>query len=366
MLMLTQNAFCEEQTCMSEYRDFIDSIPNDVKDKLPDTFINGTGNESDGIAEMSAPAYLLSELSDSFLAGVKAALPALCSVMGLIMISSVSHVISKALSGRSQEVMRVVSSVCVFASIASGCMSSLSMLRSYFNELCILASAYIPLSGALYAIGGNISTAVSASSSFGITLTVCEFLLSYTVFPVFCFCLCLCICSTFTHSRALISVSSSVKKSYTFMLSLLMAVLTVSITSQTFISAKADNFTMRGTKFAISSFIPLFGGSVASTLGHVASSVDIMRGTVGIGGIIILVLMLLPTVVQLAILRVLYSLTSSFAGMIGCDGEASLLSEISSLYGYLLSVATICSSVFFISFGLLCGCGCALDKAVMY
>ena len=117
---------------------------------------------------------------------------------------------------------------------------------------------------------------------------------------------------------------------------------------------------MRGMKFAASSFIPISGGAISSTLGTLASSVELLRGAVGVGGVIIILLMLIPTVIEIAVIRILYSVIGGIAGMIGCDKESAMLNEIASLYGYLLSVSAICSSTFIISFGLLAKCACAV------
>lgn len=342
---------------MQEYKNFIDSLPDNVIDKLPESVIESDSEDiAEGVREMSGIKFLLSELLDSLLSGVKNAIPLMCCVCGLILISSLITLVSQSFSDGAASGLRLISKLCIFASVAAGFSGALNRVREYFNSLCGLAASYIPLSAALYSMGGNVGTAVASSSSLGITLAICEFIFAYTVFPVFCFCMCVNICSAFESSRALAQISESVKKNYTLLLSLLMAVLTVSISSQTFIAARADNLAMRGAKFILGSFIPMFGGAVSSTLGNVASSVELMRGAVGIGGIIIILLMLLPMVAELCIMRMLYSLCSIFAGIIGCDEERGLLLEISSLYGYLFGVSAICSSTFIISFGLLARC----------
>ena len=69
-------------------------------------------------------------------------------------------------------------------------------------------------------------------------------------------------------------------------------------------------------------------------------------------GIVIILLMLVPVIVELAILRGIFSLTAFTAGMLGCAGEQRLLSEISSLYGYLEGISALASAVFLIAFAI--------------
>lgn len=350
-----------EDNGMEEYKGFIDSIPEDVKDKLPEGVHSENGEEiAEGVREMSGVKYLLGELSGALFSGIREAVPHICRVIGLIIIASLVRVVGSSLWGESGGISSLISRLCIFGAVISGGMGCIEGVGEYFDNLFALALSYIPLSAALYSMGGNISAAVASSSSFGIILTVCELIFTYTVFPVFCFCMCINIASCFEPSPSLCAISGVVKKNYIFLLSLIMAILCVSISAQTFISAKADNFTMRGAKFVIASFIPHFGGSVSQSLSNVASSVELLRSAVGVSGVIIILLMLIPAVVEIAVMRLLYSFVSIIAGIIGCDKESSMLSEISTLYGYLLSVCAICSSTFIISFGLLAKCACAV------
>ena len=349
---------CAEE--VEEYKIFLDGIPERIKDKLPEKMFSDSSEDiAEGVREMSGVKYLLSEISGSLLSGISDAIPYICGILGLLIISSVIKVVSNSLSGDGA-IMGVISKLCLYGAVISGCMGCIEGIKEYFDNLFAVALSFIPLSASLYSMGGNISAAVVSSSSFGVILTVCELIFTYTAIPVFCFCACMMLCSLFDDSKAILAIGGIVKKNYIFLLSLIMAILSVSISSQTLISAKADNFTMRGAKFVISSFIPHFGGSVAQSLGNVASSIELLRSAVGVGGIIIILLMLIPTVVEISVIRMLYSICASVASMLGCDGESGLLSEISSLYGYLLCVAAICSSVFIISFGILARCASAV------
>ena len=129
-------------------------------------------------------------------------------------------------------------------------------------------------------------------------------------------------------------------------------ILTVSLGAGNLIATKADNMAMRGAKFAVSSFVPVTGGTVSSTLGTLAASVELLRGSIGVIGIVIMLLMLLPTIIELALLRGVFAISGFCASILGCAGEARLLSSLDSLYGYLEGVAVLSATVFVIAFGI--------------
>ena len=156
------------------------------------------------------------------------------------------------------------------------------------------------------------------------------------------------------------SLLTTLKKNYTTALSFLMMLLLAMLGAQTTLAARSDTLAMRSAKFAAGTLIPVVGGSVSELLRTVSASVGFLRGTVGICGILLLLLTLLPTLVELLLLRFTWQLAASLADVLGCDGEKKLLEEFASLLGFLVAAVCICSSVFLLSLPLLAHCTVAL------
>jgi stage III sporulation protein AE len=148
----------------------------------------------------------------------------------------------------------------------------------------------------------------------------------------------------------------TVKKNYTTLLAFLMMLLLAMLSTQTVLAARGDTLAMRSAKFAASNLIPVVGGSVSELLRTVSASVGYLRGTVGICAVLLLLLTLLPTLVELLLLRLSWQIGASAADLLGCDTEKKLLDEIASLNGYLITAVSICSSVLFLSLTLLIHC----------
>ena len=74
----------------------------------------------------------------------------------------------------------------------------------------------------------------------------------------------------------------------------------------------------------------------------------------------LVLLLLLPALVELLLLRSTLRLTSTVATMLACDGEAKLLGDMASLYGYLAAAVSVCSVTFVLALGLLIHCGVAV------
>ena len=359
LVVIFSAAFCvgvrgedeEADVPREELEGFLDSLPDGVLDKLP-IDINRVDTDSllSSATETSGITYLLGMIFEAFGGAVPETLPTLPLLLGIVL-SAVAHNFSLNFGGGIGGAVGFACRLCSFCAIAAISVDSLSRLKEYFDSLFAAVAAFVPLSGVLYAMGGNLTGAASGTVTLSATLTVCQFFFSETVIPVFCACLALSLLSVFegVSASAASTISSAVKKWYTTALAFIMMILTAAVAAQGVLASKADGAAMRSVRFAASSFIPVVGGTVSSTLGTLVASVELLRGAVGVLGGVIILMMLIPVVVYLAAMRGALAVASFTAGMLGCSGEKRLLDEIGSLYGYLEGIAAISAVVFIIS-----------------
>lgn len=345
----------ENETLPDEYGDFVNSLPDSVVDSLPEGALdNDGGSVLEAAREASNVSYLLGVLFDAFGAAVGELLPTLAVLCGIVILSAVCHTFASNVSAGLSSSVSFAARLCSYCAISGVAVSSIARLSEFFNSLCLAVGSFLPLSGVLYAMGGNLTSAASGTLTLSAILAVCQFFLTETVIPVFCVCLSLTLLGVFDGAGNFAgqSVSATVKKWYTTALGFIMMILTTALAAQSVLSVKADNAAMRGVKFAASSFIPVSGGAVSSTLGTLAASVELIRGSVGVIGVVVILLLLIPVVIELALLRGIFTLTAFVSGTLGCAGEQRLLNEISSLYGYLEGIAALASAVFVIAFAI--------------
>ncbi len=337
-----------------KYKDFLGSLADGIIDKLPEGALSDKIEEISGAAQdISSPQRLLSLVLSALGEGISEVLPRLALVLAVVLISALLYTVSSYCGGLSRAVdicTRLVS-FCALSGIALSCAER---LKDYFDGLFEAVAAFVPLSAVMYAMGGNMTSAVSATGTLSVTLVVCQFLCTKTVLPVFSLCLCMSQLSIFDGASGSLgaTVGGTVRKWYTTAMAFLMMILTGALASQTVLAAKADTAAMKGMKFAVSSFVPLFGGSLSGTLGTLAASVELLRGSVGVLGIVIIFLMLLPTAIELALMRMVFAVGAFAAGLVGCPSEQKIMNDIGALYGYLEGVALMCSAVFVIAFGI--------------
>lgn len=356
LALFTLNVRADDGISLPEqYRDFIDSLDGEISDKLPDGALSSDKTEiKDAAQALTSPKQILSSILEAFNGELGGVLPRLAMILAIVIISSLCYSVGSHCSGGLARAVDVCVRLCSFCAISGVALECAESVRAYFERLFEAVASFIPLSAAMYAMGGNLTSAASSSATLTITLAVCQFVCGYTVIPVFCLCLCMSLVGVFGGVSGSLgaTVGGTVRKWYTTAMAFLMMILAGAISSQSILSSKADNAAMKGVKFAVSNFVPLFGGTVSGTLGTLSSSVELLRGSVGIIGVGVIFAMLVPTVIELALMRAVFSVGAFCAGMVGCPNEQRIMNDIGSLYGYLEGAALMCSAVFVIAFGI--------------
>ncbi len=345
-----------------EYLSFLDSIPEEVRNRLPDgIFSLDTETLGETVGEMCDFSTLLRTLGELIGLRLTDALSILATVCGLLLLSSLCRAFRA--SFRSETLGRAFafcSTLTITIALLGESYRSLASVVSYFDTLGSMTVAVIPLMGALYVMGGNAAAAVASSAGLSTYVTLLEGFVGKSILP-FCG-----ICMAFALIRALDpglrtgTLSATLKKNYTTILTFLMMLLSAMLAAQTTLGARGDSLAMRSAKFAAGSWIPVVGGSVGELLRTLGAGVGYLRGAVGICGVLLLLLTILPVLVELFLLRAAWQLSASLADLLGCDEEKRLLDEFASILGYLIAAVSICSSVLLISLTLLAHCAAAL------
>ena len=350
------------KTLPDVYQDLLGSLPTSILERLPEGALSNNAEELGGaVGEMSGFSYLLKTVLSLVGLRLGDCLKLLCSVIGILILSSICRTFCASL--KKQEIVRafsfMVTLIITISLFATG-FGTIESVVSYFDTLNAFTSAAIPLMGSLYIMGGNAAAAVATSAGLSVFMTVLEEVVGRSIVPFCGICLALALIGACEGGPRLGTLLTSLKKNYTLVLSFFMMLLLAMLGAQTVLGASSDTLAMRSAKFAAGSLIPVVGGSVAELLRSVSASVGYMRASVGICGVLLLLLLMLPTLVELLLARTVWQVCSFFADVLGCDGEKRLLDEFASINGYLIAAVAICSSVLFLTFTIFTHCATAL------
>ncbi len=351
----------ESVTMPPSFGELEEVLPSDITDLLPDGLFSEDTNTALNAAEaMTDWRFLLDALLRAVGLGMEDTLGFLFTLLGMIILYSILHALRKSIGGRSGEMLDFCLRLAAFGAIALQTVGMVEAVKTYFDRLGTLMNAMIPVMGALYAMGGNLGQAAANGELLLVFLTVCQWVSTSVTPPVCALCMAFSLMDAFGSSVSLSPLAARVKGGYTWMLGLITFLLSLALSAQSIITSRADTLGMRGVKYAVGQMLPVVGGAVSGTLGTMADGISALRGICGVSGVILLALTLLPTLIRLLLGRLALSWATTFASMLGCDGEAKLIGEMASLYGYLAAAVAICSVLFVLALTLLIQSGVAL------
>lgn len=350
------------QDIIDEYSQMLSGLPSDVADMLPEGFFSkDVGEMSDAVGEASGFSYIVGKLFEVIGLNLRSSVALLALMCGLLILSSVFGCTGDALGGTSSatKASSLCSSLVVLASIFTSGFDMLTGVMNYLTQLNVITGSMIPIMAVMYSMGGNVGAAVANTSTVTVFLALSEFICNSTLVPWFCMCMGVSTVSAIAPSVNLRSIGNAIKRIYTVSLGFIMLILTATLSTQTVLSSASSSLAYKSAKYAAGTFIPVVGSTVGETLGTLAKSLSYLKSTLGVGGIVIIFLIVLPVIVSIAMRRIVYMLAASVGEMLGCDRESKLLSDITGLYGYLLGVVCICSVVVILIFTVFVKCSVA-------
>jgi len=116
---------------------------------------------------------------------------------------------------------------------------------------------------------------------------------------------------------------------------------------QTVLAKSADSLGARTARFALGSFVPVAGGFLSEAYSTVTEGLGFVRQTAGAGGILLILLLLLPGLVPLLLHKLALALSACMAEMLGEEPLRALLAEIGGIVDLLMGVMLV-TGLFFL------------------
>ena len=338
-------ASAEEVSLPEEFDGFTEAIPDDVAELLPDGFLSGDFSElSEAVNEASSPGFLLGTAWRLLCGGIGSAIGTFGVLVGLLILSGLLHTVAEGSVGGLKNGISFAIGVSTATAAVGLQLPRITAAGDFFSRLAILMNSLIPVMGVLYISGGNTMGAAVSSASLLLQINLIELGTTALVIPSVSVCMALTLADSLRGSSPRFSgITASVKRTLAFVYGLCSTLLTASLSAQSVLASAGDSAGARAVKFVAGNMIPVVGGTVGETLRTLAASVKLLRGSVGVAGIIAVALVLLPTLTELFLTRFVYNCAAAVGDLIGCRTEAGLYREIASLYGYVIAAAAMAS-----------------------
>lgn len=237
----------------------------------------------------------------------------------------------------------------------NGAVPVAQMVTSAFSVLETLSVFTTTFAGVFCAVvssSGNISAGVTYSAMTVFSDTLFSGLLSEFCQPVVNVMCCLSFLSCFDFYGFSTGLSATFKKIYVFFMSFVGTVFSGIITIKGVLSDGADTVTARSIRFVVGRSLPVVGGTVSETYSALISSLSIIKNTVGIFGIITVIVTVLPTLAELLAWIIAVDIAIILCNSFGVSKGNAMLSVLKDTLILLVATIIIVAAIFIVSVGV--------------
>ena len=297
---------------------------------------SGITPDNNGVTELSFSG-VLKTLKQMLLDNVGGPLKLLTALCGVILLCGLSAGVS---DGQDK-----LSSLFTAVGVLAGAGMTVAAISAVLTDtLDLLSSAsmfittFIPLfAGVLSVMGRTASASVINSITLAATQLFSQLAVNFLA-PLCGAIMGLSITGAIHPQLNLGRLGEFVKKIVTWVLGLLMTVFMSILSLQTFVTSSADNVLIRTAKFAVSSGVPIVGGTISDAVGTVHSSLSLIRSSVGTYGMLAAAIIILPTLINVACYRLSLSAAEALSDVFGVSELSSLLKSCGAVMSIIQAV----------------------------
>jgi stage III sporulation protein AE len=314
------------------------------KDMTPDDLLVDT--DVDSLLGKDVFSVIWSGLKGMFFSGLSSYLAFFLSLVAMLVLcaflKSVKENIAKDSYGKAFDILSLLILSAFLYTFIDAAFDEAAACLTRANTFM---TAMVPITTALYAVGGNVTTATVQNATLLFALSFLQTLTSSLLLPMLRFCFAFSLVGLVSPVK-LGSITNLVKTVASTLCVFFLTLLSAILYFQSALSSAADSVGIRSVKFLIG-LIPVVGNLVGEASKTVGSGVAYIRSVTGLFGVVIILSILAVPLCRLGARKLFLSLGQAAASILGLENEAAFIKESASLLTLLFAVL-LSSAVYFI------------------
>jgi len=270
----------------------------------------------------------------------------------LIMLTVFSVFLQTLQSAFNQQAVSKVAYALVYMVLIIIALNSFQVAISYatgaIETMSKFILALVPLLLALMASSGGVISAAFFHPVILFLMNISGMLIQYIVMPLLFLSALLSIVSTISDQYKVTQLAQLLRNISIGILGIFLTIFLGVISVQGATSAVADGITIRTAKFVTGNFIPVVGRVFTDAADTVITASLLLKNTVGIAGVVVLLLIVAFPAIKVLALALIYKLAAALLQPIGGGPVISCLSIISKSVVYIFAALAIVSLMFFL------------------
>lgn len=337
----------------AEYTDSQSEITQQINDIMSDYDINYT---YDDIQDISFNG-LLDAIVNTIKSRISAPLKVLNTLIIVILFTSITKSVGESIfSGQNASLYNMICVITAITVIMPQLFVIYNLSLETVERVGKFILVFVPVFVGTTVIAGGITTAgiynilILAASELIVNLSD-SFLI-----PIVSLTTVIAVSGSVFSNVSMDSIIAFLKKVITWSMTVTMTLFTGFVSMKCTLGGKADGVASKTARFLISGTVPVVGSAVSDAYATVKSSFDVIQGTIGTLGIVAMILIISPPIVELLIFRIVMWFGTMMSELFSVEPLVRLMKGIDSGLAVTQSVLVCHSVMFILCTGILMKC----------
>lgn len=217
------------------------------------------------------------------------------------------------------------------------------------EKISTFSTALLPVMTILSTATGGMSAGVARQGATVLFSSLLIAIINNILLPLIYAYMAVCCANASVHNDGLKKIADLIKSTVIWFLTSFLLFFVGYLTVSGTIAGSADLVAIRTTKLALSRAVPVVGGILSDAAETVLVGAGVLRGSVGVIGMLAVLAICLVPFIELSIHYLTYKTTAALAGTVANPRLTSLIESISSAFGLILGMTGACALLLLVS-----------------
>lgn len=297
---------------------------------------------------LSSFASLLQNAQADGRHAVQSALGGLLRAAFIIVLAAAARGFSSAAGGAADGLIDMAASLGCAAVLLGDFAGVLALCRETLEQISLFSGILQPVLATVLAAGGSAATATVVQTASMLVSDLTIRLVSTLLVPAACAYLAISAVDAAMGNGMLHGAAEGVKSLTAGALKLILTLFTAYLAIAGGVSGSVDRMALKTAKFAVSGAVPVVGGVISDAAETVLSGASLLRGSVGVFGMLCVTAICLAPFLRAGASYLLYKAGSALLSPLCSGGLRALLESIGTGYGLLLGMLSACCMILYL------------------
>lgn len=329
------NGGAEEETLRGavpgDARSYLDGIDAGAADELAGSF-----------------AKLLENTAQDSRSALKSAVNSLLRIAIIVVLTAAGRGFSAAAGGAADAWIDMAGALGCAAVLLRDFTGVLALCRETLSEISVFSGTLQPVLATVLAAGGNAATATALQVATMVVFDLVIRLISTLLVPAACAYLAVSVVDAAAGSGMLRGLADGIKGLTAGALKLILTLFTAYLTIAGGVSGSVDRIALKTAKFAVSGAVPVVGGVISDATETVLSGAALLRGSVGVFGMLCVTAICLLPFLRVGTSYLCYKAGAAVLSPLCAGGLRQLLDSVGTGFGLLLGMLSTCCLILYL------------------